>query len=301
MNMLMLRSDMKHKSVPCWFEISFRDNPPGIAVLVHKELIGRMKNEEKLYKNFEDLLGFKKFYTLAGEEEFFGFDRTGTKKDKGEFIEVLFAIPRVEIVTDNPCPDCGGSGTDKLLDTTCFYCHGLGKEVVHDWDPIYRTSFSLSVLFRYPQMFSPDKEIVSKRNQLIALDIAVSREMGGCGIGGIWSKNFRNYLYCLCANKTRTDQVKQEAVKAMKNVYFHCFNRRNKTGGDSDFWISNENAWLLINCPGDRCGIYPVHASSDNEGCEFSCHNVDTPVQQLTLLAGLAVLHDKTREDGGHY
>jgi hypothetical protein len=31
-------------------------------------------------------------------------------------------------------------------------------------------------------------------------------------------------------------------------------------------------------------------------GFEFSCHNTDTPMQQLTILASLAALHDLVRK-----
>ena len=46
------------------------------------------------------------------------------------------------------------------------------------------------------------------------------------------------------------------------------------------------------------CGLNPSHDHMDiGQGYEFSCHNTDTPAQQLTLLAGLAALHDLVRKD----
>lgn len=54
----------------------------------------------------------------------------------------------------------------------------------------------------------------------------------------------------------------------------------------------------MLNCPGNACGIHPViHWEEGENGYKFSCHNVDTPMQQLTLLAGLATLHDKARQE----
>jgi hypothetical protein len=61
----------------------------------------------------------------------------------------------------------------------------------------------------------------------------------------------------------------------------------------------SEKGGLIIDCPGDACGINPSGWSqiSPDRGYKFGCHNVDTPAQQLILLIGLAVLHqevDKT-------
>ena len=62
--------------------------------------------------------------------------------------------------------------------------------------------------------------------------------------------------------------------------------------------IDGDNGWLNVDCPGDACGLHPSHGSvEESQGYEFSCHNVDTPQQQLTLLAGLAALHDKARRE----
>jgi hypothetical protein len=292
---------MRRKNVPCWCEITFSENPLGIAVLAHKEIIGPLKDREISW-GFEEIFGFQTFSKLLGEEEFYGFDRAGIKKDRGEFIEIFFAIPQVDKMLDNPCPDCNGSGKDKFIDIPCSYCEGMGKEISRDWSSIFAVSASLSVLFRNPQMYSPDEEATSGLSQLITLNIMTSKEMGGSGIGGVWSKDFCDYLRYLYSHKAREEQVIQEVVEAMKKVYHHCFNTLNKSLFDDEFRVSiKENAWMVIDCPGDRCGVHPSHDPLSDGGCDFSCHNVDSPVQQITLLAGLAVLHDKAREDRGHY
>jgi hypothetical protein len=62
-----------------------------------------------------------------------------------------------------------------------------------------------------------------------------------------------------------------------------------------------ESGGLCIDCPGDACGIHPdTYAEYDikeGRGYKFTCHNVDTPMQQITLIAGLAALHDCTRKE----
>ncbi len=73
---------------------------------------------------------------------------------------------------------------------------------------------------------------------------------------------------------------------------------------DYDKWsfrVSVGDGFITIDCPGNACGIHPDHNAGlrieKDEGYEFTCHNVDSPAQQLTLLAGLAALHDKARKE----
>ena len=63
-------------------------------------------------------------------------------------------------------------------------------------------------------------------------------------------------------------------------------------------WV-RDNGWLSIGCSGDRTGLHPSSFGSIGigRGYQFSCHNVDTSMQQLTLLVGLATLCDKVRKE----
>ena len=66
--------------------------------------------------------------------------------------------------------------------------------------------------------------------------------------------------------------------------------------------VFSEFGWLNTDCPGNACGLNPsLDAEYDMKkpchGYKFSCHNVDTAAQQLTLLAGVAALHDKARQE----
>ncbi len=57
---------------------------------------------------------------------------------------------------------------------------------------------------------------------------------------------------------------------------------------------------LCMSCPGDACGIHPSdwYDVGKESGYRFSCHNTDNYMQQLTLLSGLACLHDLARKAG---
>jgi hypothetical protein len=62
-------------------------------------------------------------------------------------------------------------------------------------------------------------------------------------------------------------------------------------------WIRDSGAFTL-NCAGDACDLSVYPDKWLEEGCErveMGCHNLDTAVQQLTLLAGLAKLLELAR------
>lgn len=49
-----------------------------------------------------------------------------------------------------------------------------------------------------------------------------------------------------------------------------------------------------LTCPGDACGIHTYNLFSASDlGVEFGDHNVDSPMQAFTLLAGLATFLEK--------
>jgi len=55
---------------------------------------------------------------------------------------------------------------------------------------------------------------------------------------------------------------------------------------------------VFLGCPGNATGLGPNQMAQyrdADEGYELECHNVDGPLQQLTLLAGLARLNEHAR------
>ncbi len=65
--------------------------------------------------------------------------------------------------------------------------------------------------------------------------------------------------------------------------------------GDTYFGITPDGRFSFT-CFGNACdvSIYPdqAHGMDPEMMVQFGCHNLDTPAQQITLLAGLAALHD---------
>lgn len=58
--------------------------------------------------------------------------------------------------------------------------------------------------------------------------------------------------------------------------------------------------FLNLSCPGDSCGLDPENYDENcaDTGYKLLPHNLDSPFQQFTLLAGLAKICQLAREDG---
>jgi hypothetical protein len=89
--------------------------------------------------------------------------------------------------------------------------------------------------------------------------------------------------------KKISEMVEAMRVACHKMFSVHSFH-------EDELLTKNENGRLTIDCPIGRSGLYPSDAWKEN-GRVFSGHNVNNAAQQITLIAGLAALHDKTRKE----
>lgn len=105
------------------------------------------------------------------------------------------------------------------------------------------------------------------------------------------------------ARKHKDEKTHRHIVHAMLSAYasLHPGERLRGFGlygFESYFW---QDGRFTLQCPGNACdiGAYPDMNHERDKGLQFSCHNLDTPLQQLTLFAGLSALHDLAAKDLG--
>jgi hypothetical protein len=239
---------------------------------------------------------FKKFSgSLAGN---FGFDdRFIFKGIKENFAEFSANIPRVKKYSGKKCEHCRGSGKDRLLNDECLRCEGTGKDRFYDWKLAYAISASFTIISHW--MRFPEKETSSLFPQLMTVFTVTRDEMHGGSLGGDYSVELCNWMRSLyIQNRGRYEVAEMtEAMKIAHKKMFGAF----RFGQEYYLWakIEDDKGWLNVNCPGDACGLHPGDSFGPQKerGYEFACHNVDNPMQQITLLAGLAALYDKARRE----
>jgi len=280
--------------IPCWYELSWRKKIPAIRVMIHKDFI---KDAIIIDENVPIVVALSKefgFNGFVGDfERNFGFDNSFVRgKETEEFVEFIAKIPKIKKI-GKICSYCKGSGKDEDLDSKCLWCHGEKKESLYDWKSAYAISASFNVLFML--LFSFEKEIQSNLFQLIEVSTAIHKGMHGGSLGGQFSVQLCNWMDSL-RESGKSSIV--EMIEAMRLAYKVMMGRNPYDWNDFRASVDYEGGWLNTSCPGNACGLNPdFMAPKEGLGYNFGCHNVDTPAQQITLIAGLAALHDKARKE----
>ena len=286
------------ENIPCVYELSWDSNTPAIIVKIHKDIANDclVPEDAPLASYFMNEFGFSSFEKSLKDGDF-GFNGSFKKVDfMNDFYIFKVAIPVVKKQSDEICPGCEGAKKDTFGSGKCFRCNGTGKKILVDWNPMYAISASFTLLFNLIDLrFSESDEILSPLPQLITLSTRTEREQHGGSLGGTYSIPLAKFLSSFEPNTKIT-----EMVEAMITAYGKMF------GTDDGYskhsfraTVDYENGWLNVSCPGDACGLNPSEHTGPKpgRGYKFSCHNVDSPMQQITLLSGLAALCDMARKE----
>lgn len=215
---------------------------------------------------------------LSGE--FFGFNQLIRKTcQSGDLIEFSVPVPEVKKEV-GVCGECGGVGKRDELDVF-FYCKGSGRRYVYDWRTAYLTTSSLAILFDALYMCD---ETLANDYQHVIVTMMAEYGMHGSSLCGCFGIDFCEFI---CKDTMARKIALANAVEAMRGAY-----GRMMVCQDYDrFRVNANDGYLTLDCPGEACGIHLTdHDRKEERGCEFSCHNVDTPAQSLTLLASISSL-----------
>ena len=281
---------------PCWYELSWDIARLAILVRINVEFMRTAKIASHFLQAVPEM---KKEFALASFsddlDKEFGFDgamqRVGTE---GGFAIFLLQLPRVRVVTNVKCSACNGKGYDYFTKTECYLCEGEKASVEYQHQKAYAASATLTTLGFF--LNYNDMKGAGGRDQLMTLSTMTMSGPHGGSLSGAYGMRFRQWLG---RQACRGDIP--EAVSAMQAAHGHMLGKKVFSAFQFQARSEDERGWLNMSCPGDACGINPGYEGISSEpGCgyNFSCHNVDTPAQQLTLVAGLAALHDRARREG---
>ncbi len=281
---------LTRETIPCWYELSFRgtNNKPGILLRIHSDFVNSAKEipaNAPLVIGLKESFQFKKFNGRLGED--FGFENSLIYRGmKDGFLEYEIPTPLVRKFKDEICIRCNSSGYDEVMDANCLLCEN-GKIPYYDWEVAFAVSATISLLLH--SMRFPEYETTAKIPQLMIVEATTIRASHGGSLYGEYGCELAAYL------RSRPVDAISEMIDAMRIIHERMEGKISfYDNRDFQAYTQGNNGWLNISCPGDRCGLYPVDCRLDR-GYRFSCHNVDQPIQQLTLLASLAALHDLAR------
>lgn len=288
-NFKMIRMD----TIPCWYELSWREEKD-IILRVHSDFANATKQvpaNAPIVTHFKNNFGFAEFSGEFGKN--FGFeDSLLFLGEKERFQEYFVPTPLVRKDTGKKCRYCKGSGVSDLFEDVCSYCNGEGKEIRYYYAEAYAVSASLSLLFEL--MRFPEITTTCPFPQLMTVQTVTIRGPHGGTVGGEYSREALDWM------KIKGEGNIPEMISAMRTVW-EKMDGRMMSFYEHSFraYLDNNQGWLCTDLPGDACGIHPDHGAEyetrSGRGFEFSSHNVDTPQQQLTIIASLAALHDLMR------
>lgn len=281
---------LTHQTLPCWSKLLWTPDPSAISILVHEDIIPVIdaitdQNPRTGY--------YLKYGPFINEPERWGINGSLIRAPKTEdgFFELRAVLPQVKKFKEEICRACDGKGEDEL-EFKCFRCYGTGHEAYFDWIPAYAISASLTILTDFINHFPPEQNTSSKQVQLTAPTVHILDRAfplgGNCGI------EFTDWL------ATHKNSELENPTTAVKTAWRIMMNESDVT----DDWhlqaMTHEDGRLRISCPGDACELFcdPM-MSMRGHGYTLTDHNMDSPIQQLTLLAGLAATETQARLELG--
>ena len=253
------------EDLPRWYGLSWRADPPSLILSLHHLALLGLTNLYK--KEDEEIQSFlKEFQFNEFDWSFkkgFGFD--GAFRLVG--CEYGFKIFKAEL--------------PEVFQKKHIYVH----------TPAYAISASLNLALRSLSYFQESTE--AKDLQLFTVNLCTASEAHGGEFSGMYSVSLAKWL------SDRRGYI-NEMGTAMHQAHTHMLK---DNYADYDFCASvGKDGWLNVSCP-----VASFHPSADfrpggpfqerTTGYKFSSHNIDSPAKQLTLLAGLAALHDKVDKE----
>ena len=191
----------------------------------------------------------------------------------------------------------GGCMHASLTESTVLWNFDLPKRTssfgVEDdtfFKALFERSASLQLLMRVLNSIEVRQH---SRSQLLSID-GIKSASGdyGCVFTVALSKK-------LCAWLVGQDNSSMESIgNAIKVAMLRAYQNFSVFGisqaNDISFCVQLESGskFVYLSCPGNACGFSPHDRADedDNDGYELVPHNLDTPIQQFTLLAGISEL-----------
>ncbi len=289
---------LTNEEIPRWYTLTIDPQTGFPCFRIYNEILASFTQpyDPRYIEHFRKTFSISeekfKFHEPIGD--FFGFGE-GIEKISDENGETTYRLnlPNTFTQTNDLCGKCKGA-KQYLEYEGCPYCENSGLERKVDWLTVRALSVSANILCSR-LCFADDVErpFHPITNQLLTLVLVSQPGREGSGIGGDFSPSFIEKI------SSRERSFFLPAEEAMIKVHDHMSpqNDRETIGYERRHFKVEQKLGgnLFIHGTGDRSFIHPLTGLMSlrpNEGYTFASHNVDNPIQQLTLLTGLAAVCD---------
>lgn len=286
---------LQYYSTPRKYTLLLKPKTQSIVIRIHNDCVRKaipIKCNSYILEKSRELDADGLFDNFEGNlsADSFGFNKLIRKaNESGNYIDYSVDLPRIHINTTFACVYCGGSGkTEESYSNKCLRCEGSGKKHVWNWREAYITTFSLNLLFTTLDLCD---QTSAKERQHVTLEVLSERDQHqhGSSLGGMFGIEFMDFIRGRDFG-TNNNEL-QTTIKSMRSAYSQMM--KGIYSKIQRFGANIRDGYLILDCPGDACGIHTSeHGTQIGTGARFSCHNVDTPAQALTLITGIANLVD---------
>ncbi len=285
-------------NIPAWYYLSWQDESAVLRLGVHVDFIAQCKVIPVTAPIVEGLMKEFSFKTFCGDFSLdWGFDESFKRVgEKDSFVEFEISLPVYKNKTDKDCEKCDGTGESGIEGIRCSGCNGTGKKIIYDAKKHHALPASFTLFSTFTRFVETKTSALFP--QLLTVQTITQKGLHG---GSLSAELSIPVVKWLAYKFEGENSVLPEVVQAMKSAYSKM------NGVLSDFeeccsfyaYVHTEYGWLNLICIGNACDMNPGSRYMEDSNCgyELSCHNTDSPIQQLTFLAGLAKLYDLVRKD----
>lgn len=291
---------LEYEDTPRWYSLFWDFDTSSLRIKIHTFFLehAEFKNWEphftRVGEKFDYEPLFETYQPNLGKEYFGINDSIKLVHSDKEWLTYQVKLPQVKQFTGMVCPKCDGTGKrypeDIGVDEDCMYCRGTKKESILIFREIHRVCFSLQVLLDALFLNQLKTDIPTSEFQLFTISSLSNVGLHGHSVGGRMSPKAVLFLETFSDSYEKTvhiSEIEQVMHQAHKQIYgevrdydaysFRCYTR----GGQ-----------IVFTCPGNACEIHTDvnRKPLSGLGNEIVCHNLDSSIQQLTLLSGLATL-----------
>ncbi len=290
---------LQYEDIPRWYSLYWDFNTSGLYIKIHKFFLEQIefKNWEQHFSTVETKFKYEPLFETyepnLGRERF-GINNSITLVHSDEnWFTYRIKLPRVKHITGMACTKCDATGKrypgDAECKESCMYCSGTKKETIRVYREIRRVCYSLEILL-YALSMQLKIDVPTSEFQLFTITSSAGIGNHAHSVGGEMSPKAVKFLETFSDSYDSHVHLK-EIEKAMSSAHQQiCGEIRSYDRHGFTCLIRGGN--ILLRCPGDACEI---HTDIDRRplngmGNEITCHNLDDPIQQLTLLSGLSAL-----------
>jgi len=164
-----------------------------------------------------------------------------------------------------------------------------------DWAPALQLAATLDVLTSAARVAGA--QLNSKNlQQLVMYYLLCHPDMNGFRLNVTISPNVRHWIE---EHRTHVEPIARDAMIAVYRHMWPDYFREDEESCLHSFrvWDNGNGDGLAMDVPGQTCGLFVDGMDIvKGPGWHLDSHNVDSPIKQLSLIAGLAAITRQVRE-----